>query len=69
MYSTKSVTFVLEPNNRLYPGGPGGPGGPCGPCTTLRLMYCSMSFRIPWAEEEMQQDKKQCRQEHLTFEF
>lgn len=47
MYSTKSVTFVLEPNNRLYPGGPGGPGGPCGPRTSLSLMCCSMSCSRP----------------------
>lgn len=54
MYSTKSVRFVLEPNNRLYPGGPGGPGGPCGPCTSLSLMYCSMLCSTPWAGGEEQ---------------
>lgn len=67
MYSTKSVTFVLEPNNRLYPGGPGGPGGPWGPSPTLWLMYCSISFRTPWAGEEFRQDEKHCQKEHLTF--
>ncbi len=49
MYSTKSVTFVWEPNNRLCPGGPGGPGGPTGPWMTRSLWFCWMSRSRPGA--------------------